>query len=515
MPRVPRFPPPGVKRLATPEATGPVWWDANNMRWRNGVLQPIGGNVIIPGTQVDGPPRDILTWHDLNYVRWAAIGTDHKLWAYRFDTQTLTDITPAGVGPLQPPGELLGYGMALYGENTYGTARDPSDIATADISASLGDMWSLTTWGQDLLFVPTQDGHLYHWSPATPTVMPTIVPGAPTRNRGVIVTDQRSCVLLGANGDPRNVSWSDQEDYTTWTPTNTNLAGSMQLVTQAYGLCMTKTPQGVLVFTSNDAHILSYVGPPFAYGLVQVAAGCPPISLRAPVAIGSVAMWPSLQRFWVWNGVAQPQPSDVGDYFYSMLNRTMAGRLFGGTNPAFSEMTWWYPDEGSLECNRYVIANYADKDWTIGRANWTAADNLGTLDNPILGALDPDGTHGDLFLSEFGWTDNGVPRAPKGEVYIESGNIVLGEGDQRHHVTQVVFDEADQGTQMVGMRFMVREQPYDAASEYDTGLYTVLHDGLMDVRFSGRSTRMRIEATRDGPFAIGKMRLVMRPGGRR
>jgi len=39
--------------------------------------------------------------------------------------------------------------------------------------------------------------------------------------------------------------------------------------------------------------------------------------------------------------------------------------------------------------------------------------------------------------------------------------------------------------------------------------------GLTDVRFSARSLRMRIEALSDGPFALGKTRLIVRPGGTR
>ena len=76
-------------------------------------------------------PRDLITWHDNNHVRWAAFGTDSKLYAYRFDLQTLYDITPAGVGPLDPPGALVGYGLADYGESTYGTARDPGGYRPA------------------------------------------------------------------------------------------------------------------------------------------------------------------------------------------------------------------------------------------------------------------------------------------------------------------------------------------------------------------------------------------------
>ncbi len=49
-------------------------------------------------------PRDLLTWHANAHVRWAAFGTDSRLYAYRYDLQTLYDITPAGVGALDSAG---------------------------------------------------------------------------------------------------------------------------------------------------------------------------------------------------------------------------------------------------------------------------------------------------------------------------------------------------------------------------------------------------------------------------
>jgi hypothetical protein len=178
---------------------------------------------------------------------------------------------------------------------------------------------------------------------------------------------------------------------------------------------------------------------------------------------------------------------------------------------------WWdWPDEGALECNRYIALNYSDPahPWTIGVRTRTAADPSGTMDYPILaGPYTPTGVYV-LYLHEYGWTDNGVPRAPAGEVYAESGNITLGEGDKRYHTKQLVFD-ADPSEAPIGYRFFVREQPSDTASEFDTGLYTEIHGGLMDMRWSGRSARMRLEALTDAPFAIGRPRLEMRAGGRR
>jgi hypothetical protein len=515
MPRIPQAPPPGVVRNGTPEATSGRWFDMNMMRWRGNVLQPVGGNVALLAALVPDPIRDVLTWHDNSFTRWAAIGTDQKLYAYNFDLQTLTDITPAGVGPLEAPGALIGYGMADYGESTYGTARDPADIGPTDVSGSMGDIWSMDTFGQQLLFVPTQDGHLFMWDPSTPATAPLLITEAPTMNEGVIVTDQRHVVLLGAGGNPRNIAWSDQEAYHVWAPDVTNLAGSKLLVTQARVQSALKVAQGILIFTSNDLHLLNYVGPPYAYGIIQVAAGCGPLSLRAPVSIGSMAAWPSLQNLWIWNGNAQPLNCDVKDWFFSLLNRTGHGKLFGSVNPQFSELWWDWPDEGSIECNRYVAFNYGASPpcWMIGQRTRTAADRLGVLDHPILAG--PLGSQASLYFHEYGTTDNGAPLAPTGAVYAETGNIVMGEGDKRFHVMQVVMDAVtDPNAPSFGLRFFVREQPF-ATTEQDTGLYTVVHDGLMDVKFSGRTVRMRVEGTADTAWALGKTRLEARLGGRR
>jgi hypothetical protein len=146
----------------------------------------------------------------------------------------------------------------------------------------------------------------------------------------------------------------------------------------------------------------------------------------------------------------------------------------------------------------------------------TAGDPSGTMDYPILaGPLTADGvTYSVLYLHEYGWSDYGAPRASTGQIYAESGNIVMGEGDSRFSVTQLVFD-ADPTEGRIGYRFFTREQPADAASVHDTGLFTVIHDGLIDMRFSGRSIRMRMEALDDGPFAIGRTRLEAKPAGKR
>lgn len=522
MPRIAKALPPGIVRNATAEATLGRWFDSNNMRWRGGVLIPIGGNAFLLNSGVTDVPRDIITWHDNSFRRWAAFGTDTKLYAYSFDTQTLYDITPTGAAPILPPGFSAGYGLGYYGNGVYGISSNPGGpIQPPGILGSIADWWSMDTFGELLVVVPTQDGHLYSWNPNTPATPAIQVLHAPTRNRGVIVTDQRSVVLYGAEGDPRRVDWSDQEDMTSWTPTVANMAGSKQLVTTSPALTACKTSSGILIFTTNDVHMMTYVGPPYAYGITQVGAGCGPISPRAVAAAGSFVAWMSWQNFWLWNGNVQPLQCDVKDWFFSVIKTGAAGRLFGSLNPQFAELWWDFPDQTSAsgENNRYVALNYSQQQaphWLIGSRARTAGDRVGTMDYPVLGGIGPDGTGGALYQHESGYTDNGAARASAGNVWIESGAIVNGEGDTRFHVKQVVFDASTNPilSPPFGFRFFYKEQPFDPV-ERDSGLYTQIHNGLMDTRFSGRSVRMRIEALADMPFGVGRTRLGKVQGGSR
>jgi hypothetical protein len=618
------------------------------IRWRGGVLQPIGGNVMLPNSATPSVPRDVLTWHDNNYKRWAAIGTTDHLYAYSFDLQTLYDITPTGVPALGPPGQPNGYGLNTYGSGLYGMPRSSSTMPPGLIG-NIGDWWSMDTFGDLLLVVPTQDGHLFVWDPTTPATPATLVPEAPTNNRGVVVTDQRQAVLYGAGGDPRSVAWSDQESIHVWAPGVTNLAGSKELVTQAVAMTAVKTAQGPLIFTTNDVHLMTYVGPPYAYGIVQIGAGCGPISPRAVVATNAIIAWPSWQNFWYFSGTVAPLMCDVKDWFFAEINGNAGGNMFGSNNPQFAEVWWDFPDSSTTECNRYCAVNYAaptvsymsqPRPWTIGMRSRTAADRSGVLNYPVCGGLlsawqpstayvtgaavvhgpnsytctiggtsaasgGPAGTTasilttttaavaagltvipvtsavgmaanmpiaatgiptgativsiatlnvtisaattgtgvasgatvtvtttaihdgsvtwkylaagsgGALYQHEYGWTDNGVARASTGSIYAETGAITLGEGDQRFHVTQVVVDGVmPPGAPSFGHRFYSREQAMSPV-ETDSGLYSILHDGLTDVRLSGRSVRMRVEGLRDVGWELGHTRLEMKPGGRR
>jgi len=507
--RIPIFPRPGIYRGATPSVSAGRWFDMNGMRWRSGQLIPVGGSAALPSVLMDGPGRDGLTWHDNSGKRWGAFGTDNKLYALDFEFSLLRDITPAGVGPLEPPGAAIGYGRGDYNADAYGTARDPSNIGVSDISPLLGDMWSLDLFGEDLMIVPTQDQRLFRWSPTTPDTLPAVVPNAPAANAGVVVTDERHVVLLGSGGNSRQIAWCDQENPDVWATAVDNLAGNLLMETEGRPLNALRVPSGVLIWTDNDLHLLKYLGPPYAYGINKIAAGCGPISRRAMTQAGGVTLWIGQQSFWKYDGSVSPLASEVGDWLFSLMNRDMVGRVFGVPNAAFTEQWFYFPDGGSQECNRYVGVNYGDANtpWIIGQQSRTAGDVRGTMLRPVMCDL-----AGHVVLHEYGWLDDGASRV--GQIYVETGDFTLTEGaDNRLHVLQIEQDFVGPEN-AVGYRFLGWEEMN--GPEFDTGIFPISNDsGLTDVRFSARGCRMRIEALADGPFALGKTRLITRAGGRR
>jgi hypothetical protein len=502
--RIPIFPPPGIYRGATPDVSAARWYDQNLMRWRGGQAQPVGGWGSLYGIGLSSPPRDVLTWHDNGGHRWGAFGCDTGLFAVNLESGAVYDITPTGVGPLEPPGAALGFGLGDYGVDAWGTARDPSDIGVSDISPLLGDMWSMDLFGEDLMILPTQDGRLFRWSPATPATAPALVTGAPTGNACVVVTDERHVVLVGAGGNSRDVAWSDQENPDVWTPAVDNLAGDKQLTTEGRPVNAMRVASGVMIWTDNDAHLMRYVGPPYAYGINRVGANCGPISRRSMAQAGGITQWMGQQTFWQYDGSISALPSDVGDWLFSMMNRDMVGRIFAVPNPSFGEIWYFWPDEGSDECNRYVGDNYVDgrHPWIIGQLSRTAGDVKGAMLRPILTTID-----GKIMLHEYGWTNDGASRL--GTVYLETGTYTISDGaDQRFIVKQTVQDFVGP-TDRVAYRFFFWEEP--DGPEWDTGSIPVVNTtGRTDMGdgFSCRGMRMRIEAVSDGPFAIGKTRLI-------
>jgi hypothetical protein len=484
--------PPGVYRNGTEYQAMGRWYDSNLVRWFENTLRPIGGWRVKSTSAMTGICRGIITWRDNSAARFAAMGTQSKLYAMNA-LGVVKDITPTGftTGSADATG-TTGYGYWTYGSLSYGTARPD----TGSVPATT---WSLDTWGEYLVACSSTDGKLYEWQLGftTPTIA-AVITNAPTGCAALMTTSERIIFALGASGNPRLVKWCDQENNTTWTAAANNQAGDFELATPGSLRCGKRVRGVNILFTDTDAHVASYIGLPFVYSFEKVGSGCGVISAQAVAAIDTSAMWMSQSGFWSYDGYVKPMQCDVGDYVFNNINYAQASKVYAVHNSTYGEVTWFYPSLASTENDSYVTYNYREGHWAIGMMTRTAGTDRGVFANPLFVSTD-----GYIYDHEVGYTYDSV--AP----YAQSGPIELGNGDNVMSVRSVIPDEQTLGE--VAISFTARLYPTSAEVSY--GPFSA--KAPTDTRFSGRSVKMKVTGNVLDDWRVGVMRLEATSAGKR
>jgi hypothetical protein len=495
--------PPGVFRNGTAYQSKGRWYDANLVRWKNGQLQPVGGWQKITADPLAGKTRGLMSWRDNRAGRWLAIGTNEGLAV--FNNDKFYPITPEDFVPGRENSVYgLGWGAGKYGQDAYGTERAATGLILEAAT------WSLDNWGENLVACASHEGKIYQWvvpaDSTDPVVDAAIIATAPTGVRAIVVSEERHLVALGADGDPRKIAWSDQENNAVWTPSATNAAGDLQLVTPGLVQCGRRMPGQILVWTDVDLHVMRYIGQPFIYSIERAGEGGI-VGPNAHMAFGNTCVWMGDKGFWAFDGTIRPLESEVNDYVFGNINLFQAAKITAAHISELGEIWWFYPSRNAVENDRYVIWNYRENHWSIGQLARTAWADAGAFSNPIAAGVD-----GHLYQHEQGWTDNGATRV--GQVYAQSAPIELGNGDQILSVVQMIPDGCPNVPTCTQVSFDLQFTPQ--GQFYSKGPYTFSRpDGYSDARFTARQVRMKIEATQDAPFRFGTLRLEGRMGSRR
>jgi hypothetical protein len=492
MPLIPLKLPAGQYRNGTDLMSQGRWRDINLVRWHEDALRPVGGWRQRASVDLNGVVRSMIAWEENDGLRQMAAGTYNSLYVINANG-TATDITPTGLTAGRIDANInTAYGGGFYGNEEYGLPRaDTETILPATT-------WSLENWGEYLLAMSYDDGKLYEWQ-GNPATDAALIANAPTDCTGLMVTEERFVVCFGAGGDPRKVQWSDREDNTTWTPAATNEAGDINLQTNGVILAGLRTRGQSLILTTEDAHTLTYSGPPFVYGVERVGTSCGLIAARAAASVDNGVIWMGLRGFFVYSGGrVQSVPCDVADYVFSDINKDQRSKVSCVVNSAWNEIWWFYPSADSLECDRYVAYDFVENIWITGEMDRTAGVDRGVFRYPMFIASD-----GELYEHEIGYSyGSSTP-------YAETGPISIGAGDNLMNVVELIPDEKTQGD--VTATFKTRFYPNGSESEY--GPFNMSNP--TSVRFQGRQVRMRVEGSVATDWRVGIMRLDARQGGRR
>lgn len=483
--------PPGIYRNGTELDSAGRWYDANFVRWVEGVLRPINGwEERTLSATITGAARSIIAWRSNSGIRYLATGTNSNLYAIT-SGNTVYNITPTGFTSGGADATLVGgYGSGSFNVGYYGTPRP--DTGTPVPAAA----WMLDTWGEYLVGCSASDGKIYEWQLGSTTPAARIT-NSPASCSGVLVSNERSVFALGADGDPRRVSWSDIENNTVWTASSTNNAGSALLQTPGRLMTARRVRGQTLFLTDVDAHIATYAGQPFIYTFEIAGRACGAISVNCIAALDNFAVWMGSKGFYIYDGYVRPLPCEVSDYVFNDMNTIQISKVYAVNNAQFNEVWWLYPSASSNENDRYVAWNYKEDYWTTGSLARTAGTDGGVFRNPIM--IDPTGQ---VFDHEVGWNYDGA------SVFVESGPVQIGQGDQIMYVTSVIPDERNQGDATLSFK----TRYYPNAEEKEHGPYSLTNP--TSVRFNGRQLKMRIEAT-PSDWRVGTQRLDVVAGGRR
>lgn len=420
-----------------------------------------------------------------------------------------------------------GWGAGTWSRGAWGSA-------SAITTESELRLWTHDNFGEDLIINP-RDAAIYYWDKTSTLSVRAVEIGTlsgasntPTVAKQVLVSDNdRHVIAFGCNplgsADQDNllIRFSDQESVTDWTPTATNTAGDLRLGSGSEFIQAVETKREVLVWTDKTLHSMKYIGPPFTFGLQQLASNITIMGPKAAVAAEDFVFWMGIDNFYVYDGRTSNLPCTVRDYVFEDFNLEQAEKVFAGINSQWGEVIWFYPSSTSDENDRYVVFNYIEKVWYYGNLSRTAWRDRGIRTYPI--AAGASGGSNYLYNHEIGVDDDGSAM----EAYIESSQIDIGDGEKflliNRLIPDLTFTGSSSGSPVANFTLETREYP---GANYDTitsGSVTrsattpvEQFTNQLDMRLRGRSFAIKVDSDALGTrWRLGAPRVQLREDGRR
>jgi hypothetical protein len=418
-----------------------------------------------------------------------------------------------------------GWGANNWGEGTFGSSSALSETGQLRL-------WSHDHFGENLIINP-RNGGIYKWVEnnglATRAVVLSGMSGAnlvPTKGIQVITSEKdRHLIVLGADPisgsarsgtiDPMLIAFSDQENDLQFEPLITNTAGSLRLSSGSSIIGANKSRQEILVWTDTALYSMQFVGPPFTFAVNLINEGTGLIGPKASVTAPTAVFWMSYNSFYAYNGSVQSLPCSVQNYVFSNINLTQSFKINAFTINDKSEVGWFYCSSSSTEIDSYVIYNYVEQTWIYGSLSRTAWLDAG-IENYPRGV-----SNGYVYEQETGFDDDGSPMT---NVYIESSDFDIGDGEQFSFIRRIIPDfkflsNSDAGK--VNIVVKTRNFPGDSLTTSSTSSIGSTTQ-QSNIRARGRQAVLRFESDDDDATAntsvgwrLGATRLDVKTDGRR
>lgn len=440
-------------------------------------------------------------------------------------------VTP---GPV-PPG--AGYSLGGYSLGGYSLGEGAASYQTGSPITSTD--WTQDNWGSTLLSCP-DGGAIYEWTPGTGFGNAKLVPNAPVYNGGIFIATPAQILLawgstaqqtIGINQDPLLYSWSDQLDYTFWTPGvvnpatgNLSQAGSQRIPTGSRIVAGLAASQQALLWTDLDLWSISYIGAPLQQGLIfgqtKIASSCGAIGSHAVGQLGSSVYWMGQSNFFtLGSGGVVPMPCSVWDAVFQDLDTDNAWKVRCCPNTPFNEVMWQFPSlsGGTGENDTYVKVNLLEGSgepaWDIGQLN--AMPRSAWVDQNVFGPPLGASPTGSIYSQETGENADGAPI----QWSFTTGYWVIGDAEQVAFVDRVIPDfkfGTYNGSDGAVIQITLRSVMYPGDTPREYGPYTFSSTTqYLNPRLRGRQMSIEVSGSDLNSFArLGRIRFRWAPDGR-
>ena len=425
-----------------------------------------------------------------------------------------------------------GWGAGTWGAGTWGSASALSQTGQLRL-------WSHDAFGEDLIINPRAGG-VYYWDESSGTSARAVAISdlsganlAPTKGLQTIVSDiDRHVIILGADPivgsarsgaiDPLLIAFSDQESVTDWDPTATNTAGSLRLSSGSQIVGGLRSRQEILIWTDTALYSMQFIGAPFTFGLNLVNENVGLISPNGMINAPDGVYWMARDGFYTYSGSVKRLVCSVLNYVLDDINNTQSFKTLAFTNREFNEVGWFYVSSSSEEIDSYVTYNYLEGAWSIGKLSRTAWMDDGVFEKPRATGKDSDGDNY-LYIHESTDDDDGLPMD---NVFIESGDIDIEEGNQLAFISRIIPDVKFFGTTptdgQINFVLKTRNFPGESLTTNSTNNITSTTQQSF-TRARGRQLVLRVQSDDDANtgsrtgfrWRLGANRIDVRTDGRR
>jgi len=419
------------------------------------------------------------------------------------------------------PIQGTGYGAGVYNAGVSTTGQRAWNQPAAEGAITfLNSQWTLDNWGEDMVAC-RRGGKIFYFDADSSTTpeRAVVVSAAPSINNYIRVSpNDRHLIAFGstefgtAEYNPMLVRWSDQEDYTNWTPSISSTSGEVVLTGGTEIMGSIRSRNAIHVWTDTAMYTQQYVGPPFTFAFQQVGTNCGLIAPHAAVDVDGISYWMGEDNFYAFDGRVRNLDCTVRRYLYDNFNMINKDKVYAGVNAEFNEIMWLYPSGTSVEPNAYIIYNYKENHWVYGTTFYSVIAGQRVFDN-TLGA-------GRVSATDSRYIWNNEPAnvyTGNGKIlssYLESSSFDIQDGNELLFVDRIIPDYTI--TNNGSIQFSIMFSEYPNSTPITKGPYTITQSTKkVDLRGRGRQAEIIVSASSDSSWRWGSVRANIQPDGMR